>query len=72
MTGSQQSVLAYIVSKGQHTFSAPPPKERFEEWWTQEFGNRMKGSKYIGRKAWYAALREMGCNEDVANAGGEQ
>ena len=66
-TGSQ-SVFAKIASQGPQTFSAPPPKEAFEVWWGNEFGNRMRGSKYVARRAWYAALREMGCFEDTANA----
>ena len=65
-TSSVDRFLAFFQetsSKGQQMFSAPPPKEAFEVWWRKEFGGRMKGSKHIGRRAWYAALREMGCNE---------
>lgn len=30
--------------------------EAFEKWWVKEQGNRMYGSKYIGKKAWKAAI----------------
>ena len=59
---ASQSVFAEIASKGPQTFSAPPPKEACEVWWGNN-GNRMRGSKYVARRAWYAALREMGCND---------
>lgn len=66
-----QSFFAEIASKGPQTFSAPEPEEAFETWWRKEFGGRMKGSKYIGKRAWYAAMREMGVtNDGTANDGG--
>jgi hypothetical protein len=59
-----QALFSSIAQKGQHAFTASPPKEAFDVWWSKEFGTRMRGSKYIARRAWYAALREMGCNDD--------
>ena len=35
-------------------------KERFEEWWAIAMGTSMKGSKYLARNAWIAALWEYG------------
>lgn len=58
-----KDVLFEIVNKGPHEFSAPPPTEAFEVWWGKEFGAKMRGSKYVARRAWYAALREIGCDE---------
>ena len=33
------------------------PSLDFDQWWDREYGIRMKGSKYLARKAWSAAIR---------------
>lgn len=32
-------------------------RAEFEAWWEKEYSNRMKGSKYIARKAWQEARK---------------
>lgn len=36
----------------------PPAENAFDVWWSAEFGERMKGSKYIGKRAWLAAVAQ--------------
>jgi hypothetical protein len=37
--------------------------KEFDKWWDEEQGSRMKGSRYIGKKAWKAALEWVSSQE---------
>jgi hypothetical protein len=39
----------------------------FEAWWKKEFGDHMKGSKYIGRRTWLAASEERAKELEAEN-----
>jgi len=48
-------------------------KERFEEWWAIAMGTSMKGSKYLARNAWIAALWAYEVNtKPIESSGGDK
>lgn len=63
-----QISLADIAQKDPGLFQAPEPVEAFEAWWGS---SGLKNGKSSARKAWYAALKEMGCfdeaGQDISN-----
>jgi len=47
-------------------------RERFEEWWAVTMGASMKGSKYLARNAWLAALWAYEVNTKPIESSGEK